>query len=74
MAFIELDGLTRNFDGNVTALDGVSLSIEKGEWLAVMGPPAAVPCGFSTTSKRQRTGLACEFLQWAEAERVAFVR
>ncbi len=38
MAFIELDGLTRNFDGNVTALDGVSLSIEKGEWLAVMGP------------------------------------
>jgi putative ABC transport system ATP-binding protein len=38
MAFIELNGLTRNYDGNVTALDGVSLSIEKGEWLAVMGP------------------------------------
>jgi putative ABC transport system ATP-binding protein len=38
MAFIELDGLTRNYDGNVKALDGVSLSVEKGEWLAVMGP------------------------------------
>ncbi len=38
MAFIELDGLTRNYDGNVTALDGISLSVEKGEWLAVMGP------------------------------------
>ena len=38
MAFIEMERLTRRYDGSVTALDGVNLTIAKGEWLAVMGP------------------------------------
>jgi len=38
MAFIEIEDVTRRYDAEVTALDRVSLSIEAGEWLAVMGP------------------------------------
>lgn len=37
MAFVELDRVGRRF-GDVDALRDVSLSIEKGEWIAVMGP------------------------------------
>ena len=38
MAFVEVENLTRRFDGGVTALDGVSCTVEAGEWLAIMGP------------------------------------
>lgn len=38
MAFIEIKGLTKNYGSSVAALRGVSLSVERGEWLAVMGP------------------------------------
>lgn len=37
MALIEVRDLTRRY-GDVVALGGVSLSIERGEWIAVMGP------------------------------------
>ena len=37
MPFLEIDRLTRRF-GDVLALDGVTLAIERGEWLAVTGP------------------------------------
>jgi len=38
MAFVEIDDVTRRYDRGVRALDRVSLTIQQGEWLAVMGP------------------------------------
>jgi putative ABC transport system ATP-binding protein len=41
MSLIIADNLRKEYDGhtgNVTALDGISLSIEQGEFVAVMGP------------------------------------
>ena len=38
MAFIQVQGLTRKYNESVFALNDVSFSAEKGEWLAVMGP------------------------------------
>ena len=40
MASIRLEHVTKRF-GSVTALDDVSLAIEDGEFLAVLGPPGA---------------------------------
>ncbi len=37
MTFLQLDTLTKRFDG-ITAVDGLSLSIERGEMLALLGP------------------------------------
>ena len=37
MSFLQLDALTKRFDG-ITAVDGLSLSIERGEMLALLGP------------------------------------
>ncbi|HEV2490251.1 MAG TPA: ATP-binding cassette domain-containing protein [Candidatus Acidoferrales bacterium] len=37
MALVEVLGLTKAF-GDVRALDGVSFSVEQGEWIAIMGP------------------------------------
>ncbi len=37
MTFLRLDGLTKRFDGT-TAVDGLSLSIERGEMLSLLGP------------------------------------
>ncbi|MGH7057710.1 MAG: ATP-binding cassette domain-containing protein, partial [Acetobacteraceae bacterium] len=34
---VKIENLRKEF-GNVRALDGVSLSIEEGEWIAIMGP------------------------------------
>ncbi|HTR45856.1 MAG TPA: ABC transporter ATP-binding protein [Verrucomicrobiae bacterium] len=34
---VQIDNLRKEF-GNVRALDGVSLSVEAGEWIAIMGP------------------------------------
>jgi putative ABC transport system ATP-binding protein len=37
MAFIEIDSLTKTYNG-LRALDGVTLQVEKGEWVSIMGP------------------------------------
>jgi len=44
MATIELDGIVKEF-GSLTAIDGVSLTIEDGEFLVLVGPSG---CGKST--------------------------
>ncbi len=36
-ALVEVENLTKQF-GNVRALDGVSFTVEAGEWIAIMGP------------------------------------
>ena len=38
MAFLEVTDLVRIFPGPVAALQGVNVSLDKGDWLAVMGP------------------------------------
>lgn len=38
MAFVTFDRVTRRYDAHVIALNGVSVEIERGEWIAVMGP------------------------------------
>ena len=38
MSLIEVTGLTKRYGPSVCALNNVSLSVEKGEWVAVMGP------------------------------------
>ena len=44
---IQISGLTKKF-GNLTAVDGVNLSIKKGEMLSLLGPNGA---GKTTTIK-----------------------
>jgi putative ABC transport system ATP-binding protein len=36
-ALVQIENLRKDF-GNVCALDGVSFSVEEGEWIAIMGP------------------------------------
>ena len=45
MAFLTLDGLTKRF-GSHTAVDGLSLGVEKGEFVSLLGPSG---CGKTTT-------------------------
>ena len=45
MAFLELQSLTKRF-GEHTAVDGLSLSVEQGEFIALLGPSG---CGKTTT-------------------------
>lgn len=42
---VEISDLTKNYPGDVTALDEVSLSVEDGEFLGIIGPTG---CGKST--------------------------
>ncbi|MXR21285.1 ABC transporter ATP-binding protein [Halobacterium bonnevillei] len=52
MAFLELDNLRKEF-GDLVAVDGVSLSIEEGQFVTIVGPSG---CGKSTIL-RSITGL-----------------
>ena len=45
MSFLEIDNLRKEF-GDTTAVNGISLSIEEGEFVTVVGPSG---CGKSTT-------------------------
>ncbi len=38
MSFIEAEKLTKEYGSNVAALKDVSISVDRGEWIAVMGP------------------------------------
>ncbi|PYU95725.1 MAG: hypothetical protein DMG25_03485 [Acidobacteria bacterium] len=38
MPLIEVEGLTKKYEGPVYALNRASFAVEKGEWVAVMGP------------------------------------
>ena len=48
MARVTLSGLTKTYAGGVTAVDGLSLDIEDGEFLVLVGPSG---CGKSTALK-----------------------
>ncbi|HSV82227.1 MAG TPA: ABC transporter ATP-binding protein [Ramlibacter sp.] len=52
MGYLELSGLTKRYAG-FTAVDGVSLSVERGESVALLGPSG---CG-KTTTLRMLAGL-----------------
>jgi putative spermidine/putrescine transport system ATP-binding protein len=45
MSYLHLDGLAKRF-GDFTAVDGLTLSIEKGEFVSLLGPSG---CGKTTT-------------------------
>jgi len=38
LAFVEVQDLTKKYGGSVTALQGITFSLKRGEWIAVMGP------------------------------------
>ena len=50
---IEIDGLTKSYDENVHALDGVDIKIKKGEFFGLLGPNGAG----KTTTINILTGL-----------------
>ena len=52
-AAIRLDDVTKTFDGNVVAVDGVTLDIAAGEFFSLLGPSG---CG-KTTSLRMIAGF-----------------
>ncbi|MGZ5911108.1 MAG: ABC transporter ATP-binding protein, partial [Reyranella sp.] len=60
-ATIKLDHVTKTFDGNVVAVDGVTLDIAAGEFFSLLGPSG---CG-KTTSRRMSAGF-----EWPAAGRV----
>ena len=45
MSFLALDALTKRF-GDAVAVDGLSLAVEKGEFVSLLGPSG---CGKTTT-------------------------
>ena len=50
---IEIEGLTKSYDGNVHALDGVDIKIKEGEFFGLLGPNGAG----KTTTINILTGL-----------------
>ena len=52
---VRMAGLTRRY-GPVVALDGLDLTLQPGELVALLGPPAAAPTSRSTG--RTRAGAA----------------
>jgi multiple sugar transport system ATP-binding protein len=53
VARVDFAGVTKEFDGGVVAVDGLSLSIEDGEFMVLVGPSG---CG-KTTALRMTAGL-----------------
>jgi putative ABC transport system ATP-binding protein len=87
LAFIEVEGLTKTYDGSLHALHHVSFAVEKGEWMAVMGPSGSgkstllnilggldhPSSGRATVDGQEISALSSAALARFRAEKVGFV-
>jgi putative ABC transport system ATP-binding protein len=87
LAFVEVQNLTKKYDASVEALQGVSFSLDKGDWIAVTGPSGSgkstllniLGCLDSPTSGRvtvegcDLSSLSASELARFRAEKIGFI-
>jgi putative ABC transport system ATP-binding protein len=79
LAFVEVQDVTKRYGDSVEALRGITLSVEKGEWIAVMGPSGSgkstllnVLGGLDSPTSGHVTVDGCELSSLRAGERARF--
>lgn len=78
MSLLELKNVTMTYNGKVTALENINLSVESGDWVAIMGPSGSgkttlmniIGCMDSPTSG----AVILDGVELTQAERPALTR